>query len=274
MSKLVSLEEAVASIPSGSTVALGGGGALTRRPVEFCRALVRAGTRDLHIHHFLGGIETDLLIGAGAVASTNCAYLGLLEFGQAPNFQRAARAGELRVNEYSEFSFIATLKAADMGLPFIPWKSPWGSDICDDLGLKTVKDPYSELELLAFPAAKLDFAVIQVHRADERGYVEAPDEPDLVWDYDYLIARAAQHTIVCSEEIAPPRDPAKVAIVGKEVAQVVAAEGGSWPAGMHGLYEPDIEHLTGVYLPAMEGGEADRRAYYERYVHESGRDAG
>lgn len=271
MSKLCSIEVAAAEIPPGATIALGGGGALGRRPVEFCRQLVRAGARELNIHHFLGGIETDLLIGAGAVASTNCAYLGLLEYGQAPNFQRFAQQGKLKVNEYSEFSFIATLKAADLGLPFIPWKSPWGSDISKELGLKTVKDPYSDLELLAFPAAELDYAVIQVHKADEDGYVEMPEEPDLVWDYDYLIARAAKNTIICAEEIASPKDPAKVALVGKEVRHVVKATGGAWPAGMHGLYEPDIDHLVNVYVPAMTGDEQSRRDYYETYVEAEGR---
>lgn len=270
MSKLVSIEEAAAAILPGSNVALGGGGALTRRPVEFCRQLIRAGARDLNVFHFLGGIETDLLIGAGAVASTNCAYLGFLEFGQAPNFQRAVRERTVKVNEYSEFSFIATLRAADLGLPFIPWKTPWGSDLCEELGIKTVKDPYSDLELLAFPAAKIDYAVIQVHKADERGYVEAPAVPDLVADYDFLIARVAERTIVCAEEVGPIADPARVGLVGKEVTYVVESARGAWPAGMHELYEPDPDHLINVYMPAMEGGVKERQAYFEKYVQVDG----
>ncbi|NUT56183.1 MAG: CoA transferase subunit A, partial [Thermoleophilia bacterium] len=246
--KVVSLAEAAAAVPDGARIAFGGGGALMRRPMAFARELLRQGRTGLHVHHMLGGLEIDLLVGGGAVASTSCAYLGLLEYGQAPSFQRAVREGAVDVAEYSEFSFIAGLRAADMGLPFLPWKTPWGSDIVTQLELRTVRDPYSDHELLALPATPLDVAVIQVDRSDEEGFVELPEEPDLIWDYDYLIARVARTTIVCAEEIAPPRTPARVALIGREVARVVEVPGGAWPAGMHPRYAPDVEHVVKTYL--------------------------
>jgi glutaconate CoA-transferase subunit A len=261
--KILSLEEAAALVPDGSRIAFGGGGALMRRPMAFARALARRGARDLHIFHMLGGFETDLLIGAGAVASTNCAYVGFLELGQAPNFQRAAREGAIEVKEYSEFLYIAGLRAADLGLPFIPWKTPWGSDIVDSLGLVTIADPYSGLELLAVPAIELDVCVLQVERADEDGYVEFPDEPDLIWDYDYLVARVAKKTIICAEEIATPKDPARVALIGREVAHVVEAPGGAWPLGLHPRYKPEVAHLKNEYLVAGQAGQREFEQYLE-----------
>jgi glutaconate CoA-transferase subunit A len=265
--KVTPIATAAGEVHEGARIAFGGGGALTRRPIDFSRALIRSGARGLNVHNFLGGIEIDLLIAAGAVASTNCAYLGLLEHGQAPGFQRASRAGEIRVNEYSEFSYMAGLRAADMGLPFLPWKTPWGSDITRELSLKTVRDPYSEQVLLALPATELDFAVIQVDRADPDGYVELPAEPDLVWDYDYLIGRVAKTTIVCAETIGPISDPARVAMVGKEVTHVVEAPNGAWPAGMTSLYEPDIEHLLNAYVPAAEAGGTRLDEYLDEFVY-------
>jgi glutaconate CoA-transferase subunit A len=256
-----SLEEAVASVFEGAHVAFGGGGAGMRRPVAFARALARSGARDLHVHHMLGGLETDLLIGAGAVASTNCAYLGLLEYGQAPSFQRAARTGEIEVNEYSEFMYIAGLRAADMGIPYIPWRTPWASETVERLGLKTVVDPYSGTELIAVPATHIDVCVLQVERADADGYVELPDEPDLIWDYDYLIGRVAKRTIVCAEEIGPVRDRARVALIGREVDQVVELPRGAWPTGLHPRYGPDVEHITNTYLPASAAGGEEFAAY-------------
>jgi glutaconate CoA-transferase subunit A len=266
VTKVVGIDEAAATVPDGARIAFGGGGALMRRPLAFARALIRRDARDLDVHNFLGGLEIDLLIAAGAVRSTNCAYLGLLEYGQAPNFQRAARAGSITVNEYSEFSYMAGLRAADLGLSFIPWKTPWGSDIAAALGLKTVRDPYGDLELLALPATLLDVAVIHAERADADGYVELPGEPDLVWDYDYLIGRVARTTIVCVEEIGPPRDPARVALVGREVAHVVHAPHGAWPAGLHPRYLPDIDHLVDVYVPAAEAGGDEMREYLDVYT--------
>lgn len=261
MSKVVTIEEAAAAVPDGARIAFGGGGALMRRPLAFTRALIRREARDLDVFQFLGGIEIDLLIAAGAVRSTNCAYVGLLEFGQSPCFQRAVAAGEIRVDEYSEFSFMAALKAADMGLPFIPWKTPWGSDIVELLGLRTVRDPYTDRELLALPAMNLDCAVIQVERADGDGFVEMPAAPDLIWDYDHLIGRVAQQTIVCAEQIAAPRDPARVALVGREVTHVVEAPRGAWPTGLSPLYEPDVDHVLQRFMPAAEAGGERLAAY-------------
>lgn len=256
MSKLISIDEAAATVPDGARIAFGGGGSVMRRPVSFARALAARGARDLHVIQFLASIETDLLIGAGAVASTNCTYLGFLEHGPAPNFGRVVRTGVLEVNEYSEYMFTASLRAADMGIPFIPWKTPWRSDLVEHLGFANVKDPYSDAELLAVPAMQVDVAVIQTGRVDEDGYIESPDVPDLIWDYDYLIARAAKTTIVCAEEIGPPKDPARVALIGAEVTHVVHAPGGCWPGGMVGYYDVDAEHLHGAYVKASTSDEA------------------
>lgn len=255
------LEEALAQVHDGARIAFGGGGAGMRRPVAFARALARRGVKGLHVHQFLAGIETDVLIGAGCVASTNCAYLGLLEYGQAPSFQRAARAGEIVVNEYSEFMLMAGLRAADLGIPFIPWRTPWGSDTVSHLDLKTVRNPYGDEELIAVPATELDVCVLQAERADADGYVELPAEPDLIWDYDHLVGRVAKTTIVCVEEIAPIRDPARVALHGREVDHVVAMPHGAWPTGLHPRYAPDVEHITEVYLPASAAGGEEFAAY-------------
>jgi len=259
--QVCSLEQAVAAVPDGAHIAFGGGGAGMRRPVAFARALARSGTKGLRVHHMLGGLETDLLIGAGAVASTHCAYLGLLEYGQAPSFQRAARAGQIEVNEYSEFMYIAGLRAADMGIPYIPWRTPWGSETVERLQLETVTDPYGGEELIAVPATRIDVCVLQVERADADGYVELPAEPDLIWDYDYLVGRVAAKTIVCAEELGPIRDLARVALIGREVDHVVELPDGAWPTGLHPRYGPDPEHIIGSYLPASAAGGEEFAAY-------------
>ena len=139
---------------------------------------------------------------------------------------------------------------------------PWGSDMLEHLGVRTVDDPYGDETLLAIPAAQIDFAVIHVARADELGYVEMPEAPDLVHDYDLLIARAARHTIVCAEAIGRPADPARVALVGKEVAQVVHTPNGAWPTGLHPLYRPDVTHVREDYLTAAASAET-----FDEYLH-------
>lgn len=271
MSKVTSLEEAAALVPDGARIAFGGGGALMRRPMAFVRELARRGVKDLDVVQFLATLETDLLLGVDAVRSTNCTYLGLLEHGAAPNFQRTVAENRVVVNEYSEYMFMAGLRAADMGIPFIPWKTPWKSDLVTHLGFKDVADPYSDAVLLAVPAMELDVAVIHTNRVDEDGYVEAADEPDLIWDYDYLISRVAKTTIVCAEEIAPPRDPARVALIGAEVTAVVEVPGGAWPTGLHPRYEADVEHVQHVYVKAALAGPEAFRAYLDENGSHEGR---
>jgi glutaconate CoA-transferase subunit A len=265
MSKVIGVEEAARLVPDGARIAFGGGGGLMRRPMAFSYALAQTGVKDLDVFQFLATLETDLLIGARAVRSTNCTYVGLLEFGPAPNFNRIVSSGDLIVNEYSEYMFIATLRAADMNIPFLPWKTPWKSDLANNLGIKMVEDPYSGAEYLAVKANPLDFAVIHCQRADEDGYVEAAAEPDLIWDYDHLIGRVAKTTIVCAEEVAPISDPARVALMGAEVSHVIEAPNGAWPAGIHPLYEPDVEHVQSVYTPAAVDDES-----FRKYIEEHG----
>jgi glutaconate CoA-transferase subunit A len=270
-SKVISIQEAAALVPDGARIAFGGGGALMRRPMAFVRELARTGVKDLDVFQFLATLETDLLLGVDAVRSTNCTYMGLLEYGPAPNFLRSIRENKLKVNEYSEYMFMAGLRAADMGIPFIPWKTPWKSDLVENLGFAEVADPYSDARCLAIPALELDFAVIHANKVDEEGYLEAPDEPDLIWDYDYLIARVAKTTIICAEEVGPLKDPARVALIGAEVKHVVSIPGGAWPTGLHPRYQQDAAHVRDFYVPAAMAGRGEFRSYLDEYSSHEGR---
>lgn len=263
--KVASLTEAAALVADGDRVGFGGSNALWRRPLCVARELIRQGRRDLHVFNMIGGLEVDLLLGAGAVASTNCCYVGLDEFGQSPHFQRAAREGGVEIAEYTEFTFVASLRAAGMDLPFMPWKTGWGSEVVERLGWKTVRCPYTDTELLAVPANPLDVAVILASRCDSAGNVELSQPLDFIYDFDYLIARAAKRVIVCAERVEPIPDPTRIAMIGREVDCVVHAPGGGWPCGVASTYQVDAAHLNGAYLPACEDPDSFA-AYLERYV--------
>jgi glutaconate CoA-transferase, subunit A len=249
-SKTTTLERAAGLVEDGCRIGFAGQPALARRPMAFVRELIRQQRSGLHVFNMIGGLEVDLLLGAGAVASTNCCYVGLGDLGQSPHFQRAAQAHTVRIEEYSEFTLVASLRAAGMNLPFIPWKTGWGSELARRQGWKTVVCPYTGIDLLAIPANELDVAVIQVARADRSGNVELPLPLELSYDFDYLIGRAAKRVIVCAERVEEIPDPSRVAMIGREVDCVVHAPHGAWPCGLGGEYAPDIEHLTGTYLPA------------------------
>lgn len=95
----LTLAEAAALIPSGAAVAIGG--SMSMAPMALIRAMIRRGVQDLALITVpTGGLNIDLLIGAGAAARLHFAQVVLDEFGMAPNFRRAVESGTLECREY------------------------------------------------------------------------------------------------------------------------------------------------------------------------------
>lgn len=255
--------EAAALVADGARIGFGGSVGLYRRPVAFAHELIRQGRRDLQAFGILNGIEVDTLIGGGCVGSTNTSYVGFDELGQAPNFQRAAEAAAIEVNEYGEWGVTAGFRAANMGIPYIPWITSRFTDTAAQLGLKEVECPYTGTPLLAVPALNLDVAVIQVERCDRAGNAEVPLPLEYIYDVDALVAKSAERIIVCCEEIAPV-DPNRVQLIGREVDAVVELPNGAWPGALHPRYPVDREHIIRSYLPAARAGEF--QDYLDRHV--------
>jgi glutaconate CoA-transferase subunit A len=258
-----SLPEAATMVSDGAKIGFGGSWGLSRRPVAFVRELIRQGTTGLHVHGILNGIDADMLIGAGCVASTTSSYVGFDELGQAPNWQRAARDEAIDIHEYSEWLITAGYRATNMGLPYLPWLTSRHTDIARDLGLKEVVCPYTGTPLLAVRAIELDVAVIHAVRCDAEGNAELAVPLDHMYDVDALLARSARTVVVCAETIGAV-DPTRVQLVGREVDAVVETRAGAWPGSMHPLYAVDRAHMTQEYLPAATGGEF--AAYLDRWV--------
>ncbi|NUT56798.1 MAG: hypothetical protein HOQ03_12555, partial [Thermoleophilia bacterium] len=171
--------------------------------------------------------------------------------------------GTIDVHEYSEWLITAGYRAANMGLPYLPWLTSRHTDIGRELGLKEVECPFTGTPLLAVRAIELDVAVIHAVRCDAAGNAELALPLDHMYDVDALIARCASTVIVCAEEIGPV-DANRVQLVAREVDAVVEAPRGAWPGAMRPLYEVDRAHVTETYLPAASGG--DFAGYLERYV--------
>ncbi|MBI5967607.1 MAG: hypothetical protein HY882_07110 [Deltaproteobacteria bacterium] len=97
--KLLSLEEAVGWVENGSLLGLTAQ-FLENSPMAFLRELVRQGVKDLRVATLPGGgINVDLLIGAGAVSEYETCYCSLEGYGPAPNFQRALLSGAIKMKD-------------------------------------------------------------------------------------------------------------------------------------------------------------------------------
>ena len=97
--KYQSLDNAVARVPDGALLGMTSA-VLDNAPMAFLRALVRHGIRDLQLLTLTGGgLNADLLIGAGVINTYETCSCTLGSYGAAPNFQRAVQAGLIKMKD-------------------------------------------------------------------------------------------------------------------------------------------------------------------------------
>lgn len=235
-------EDAVALVDDGALVAFSGA-ILRGKPVAAALALARAGRRDLGVVAFTGSLEIEILLAAGALRSVVSSYVGFGAHGPARAFAAAVAAGEVEDRELSEWMLVGGLRAATMGIPFLPTRAALGSELVEARRLRTVVDPYGGDELLAVPAIRPDVAFVHAWRADTDGNVQLPWPPDHLADVDLLVARAARTVVVSVEEVVPPGEvastPERTRLFGFELDLLVEAPGGARPGGLPPLYDED-----------------------------------
>lgn len=241
-SKYISLDDAAAMVPSGVTLALGGM-TLYRRPIAFVRALIRRFRRtgqpnDLTLLSFTAGLESDLLVGCGMVRRVRSCYFGLEIFGLAPMFTYMANRGEIEVMEETEASLSFGLRATMAGVGFMPGRGWLGTDLpALRPDVRTITDPYSGEELMAFPAIQPDVAVIHALRSDDDGNAQIGDNKGV----DEELMFTTRKLIVTTEEIVPELKRAD--IYAPAVHALATARGGAAPTSCHPLYVMDGEAL-------------------------------
>ncbi len=263
--KILSMEDAAALVPSGSLLALGGT-TLYRRPVAFVRALLRryretGEPKDLTLFAFTAGLESDLLVGAGMVRRVRTCYFGLEIFGLAPMFTYYANRGEIEVMEETEASLALGLRAGIAGIGFMPGLGWLGTDLPRlRPDVRTVIDPYSGEELMAFPAIRPDVAVIHALRADSDGNAVIGNNKGV----DEELLASGRKVILTCEEVVPELDRAD--LIGPLVHGMVLSPGGAAPTSCHPLYPLDGEALL-AYTEQVSD-PASFQAYVDRWLQE------
>jgi glutaconate CoA-transferase subunit A len=252
--KLISLEEAASWVPSGCTLALGGM-TLYRRPIAFVRALLRrfratGEPKNLTLLCFTAGLESDLLVGAGMVSRLRSCYFGLEIFGLAPMFTYYANRGEVEILEETEASLAFGLRARAAGVGFMPGRGWLGTDLpALRPDVRTIIDPYSGEELIAFPAIHPDVAVIHALRSDADGNAQIGDNKGV----DEELVLTADRVILTTEAIVP--ELTRADLVGPLVHGVALASGGAQPTSCHPLYPLDGEDLM-AYTEQVSGPDS------------------
>jgi glutaconate CoA-transferase subunit A len=251
--KVITLSEATKLVKSGDIVSLGGMN-LYRRPVAFVRELLKTDVRDLTLLNFTSSYESDLLIGAGRVKTLRTCYCGLESFGLAPMFTTHATSGELQLIEETEASIAFGLRATLAGVGFMPGQGWIGTDMLKARpDVKVIDDPYTGQPVVAFPAQRVDVAVIHAPLADRFGNARLMGNLAI----DQEISLAAKCVIVTAEEIVDELD-APLELTGLSTTAVVHAPRGAWPTSCYPHY-----HLAGEeILRYIDACAANRFAEY------------
>ncbi|HLV59555.1 MAG TPA: CoA-transferase [Natronosporangium sp.] len=264
-----SLADVVADIRDGTRLALCGF-AITRNAVAFAHELVRARRHRLSLTQVIGGMETDLLVAAGAVDDLSYGGGSLDRFGPLHAVNRAAMAGTLRLVEYSALALTLRLHAGALGLPFIATRSLLGSDLAQALiaggHARLAEDPFDGTPCLVLPPLRTDVAVVHVDVADTAGnaVIAGP-----TWSIPETV-RAADTVIVLAEEVVDVGaiDPSHVHIPAALVHAVVAAPRGAYPTAVFGRYDYDGAHLRRYAQAAADA--AGTAAYLDEWVFGTG----
>jgi glutaconate CoA-transferase, subunit A len=267
-SKLTELSEAAALIPDGARLAPGGQ-AVYQRPMALTRELVRQGRRDLTVIGVLNGPETDLLAGAGCIAVMETSYVGLEQFGLAPNFRRAVEQGRLRVEDFGEMLAFERFRASGDGATFVATASLHGTDMVATItGATPFACPLTGTQYLAVPPADPDVAVLHVAACDEYGNVVAPRAQLIPQTFDLVVAKSAKRVIVTAEEIVSNafvrKNPSSTVLPSFRVDAVVHAPWGAYPSHSIGNYRLDEDYFRD-YLEAS-GSDEDFEAFVDARV--------
>ena len=236
-----------------------------RCPMSLAREVLRQGRKDLRVCG-QGVLELDLWLAAGIIKKLDITYIGLEVYGTTSALRRAVESGQVDTCvEWSNASITWRMKAAAMGVPFLPTRSMLGTDMFEYSAAKLVEDPFTGIQVVLLPALVLDVALIHVHRADKYGNCQI----DGISGFALEMSRACKRLIVSAEEIVPTEDirkyPDRTAIPYYLVDAVVHAPYGSHPGEMAYLYgrdEPGIQEWVEMSKTA-EGANA----YLDKYVY-------
>ncbi|MDH2443184.1 CoA transferase subunit A [Amnibacterium sp. CER49] len=229
--RVASPAEAVADIPSGSSIAVGGFG-LVGVPIELIRALLERDTADLEVVSNNCGVDgwgLGLLLEQGRIRRVIGSYVG-----ENREFARQYLGGELEVELTPQGTLAERLRAGGVGIPAfytasgvgtlvaeggLPWRygkdgevvvasPPKPTAVFDVLG--------AEKEYVLEQAIRTDYALVRAAKADRHG--------NLVFEksarnFNPLVAMAGRLTIAEVDEVVEP-----------------------------GAIDPDAVHLPGIYV--------------------------
>ena len=190
-----SVEAAVADIPSGAPILVGGFGT-AGVPEALCRALAARRVRDLVVVSTGTG---EFGSGLAQLFANRCVRRVLASFpapGRAPEFEEQYRAGELELELVPQGTLAERIRAGGAGIPAFYTPTAVGTPLAEG---KEVRE-FDGRPYLLERAIRADYALIRGYRADRWGNVVYRKTAR---NFNPIMATAARVTIVEVEEVVP-----------------------------------------------------------------------
>ena len=215
--------DAVADIPDGATVLIGGFGP-AGQPVELIEALVESGTRDLTVVNNNAGngdVGLAALIGAGRVRRVICSFPRQHDSHQ---FDAKYRAGEIELELVPQGNLAERIRAAGAGIGAFFTPTGYGTPLAEGKEVREIDGRHYVLEL----PIRADYALVKAHRADGVGNLTYRKTAR---NFGPIMAAAATTTIVQVHQVVPAGgiDPEVVVTPGIYVDRVVVVPTASTP---------------------------------------------
>ncbi|HNE93274.1 MAG TPA: CoA transferase subunit A [Chitinophagaceae bacterium] len=222
MNKVVAnAQAAIADIPSGSTIMLGGFG-LNGIPENCIAALVEKGINNLTCISNNAGVDDfglGLLLKTKQIKKMISSYVG-----ENAEFERQLLQGELEVDLTPQGTLATKIQMAGMGIPAFYTPAGYGTEIAQG---KEAREFNGKMYLMEH-ALYADFAIVKAWKGDKLG--------NLVFrkttrNFSTSMAKAGKITIAEVEELVEP-----------------------------GMLDPDSIHVAGVYVHRIfEGSNYEKR---------------
>jgi glutaconate CoA-transferase subunit A len=243
----VRLDEAASAVSDGAWIAPGGF-MLGRAPMALIFALIRARKR-LRVISLPNPLPAELLVASELAERVELLFAALTLANRVrpmPALKRAIERGEVPWAEHDGYRIVQRLRAAAMGLPFLPAPDADVSELSTLEPPAYAVDPFTGARVPVERAFHPDVALVHAHAADEAGnlYIEDPTT-------DLLVVGAAQRVIATAE--VRVRQLPRVTVPAFQVDLVSEARGGAWPTGCYGHYPHDEAALV-AYLAESEAG--------------------
>ncbi|TAL33163.1 MAG: CoA transferase subunit A [Spirochaetes bacterium] len=266
VNKVTTAREAVKTLLNdGDYLAIGGFGA-NRIPTAILHEICRQGKKNLAFAGHTSTHDMQILVAGGCIDRLDAAYIiGLEARGLSPNARRAVESGSIKLTEWTNATLSWRIKAAAMGLSYVPARNLMGTDTFRYSASKEVLCPFTGKKLVAHPALYPDLAAIHVHECDIYGNARVFGAS--VSDQD--LARASKRVILTAERIIHNdeirRKPHETFIPFWCVDAVVEVPYGSYPGNMPYEYFSDEEYLK-QWLTIEKDPDGFRKFFNEQIM--------